>query len=121
MVQTQRKLKSEGLFLPDDSLNTALKVGRKLDKAHGNAEFIGMAMFSEAGIEKFKAAYYDAKAHIGGGTFHEAESFDKASFSDMLQELIDRGLTVSCMDIYKGWAEVDTFDDYRNMWVEVEN
>jgi phosphoenolpyruvate phosphomutase len=120
MVQTQRQLKSEGLFLPGDELNTALKVGRKLDKSATNAEFIGMAMFSEAGIEKFKAAYYDAKAHHGDGPFHEAESFDKASFSDMLQELIDRGVTVSCLDIYKGWAEVDTFEDYRNMWVEVD-
>lgn len=121
MVQTQRQLKSEGLFLPDDSLNTALKAGRKLDKLQANAEFIGMALFSEEGIEQFKAAYHDAKARNAEGAFHEAESFDKASFSDMLQELIDRGLAVSCLDIYKGWAEVDTFDDYRNMWVEVEN
>ncbi len=121
MVQTQRQLKSEGLFLPDDSLNTALKAGRKLDKSQANAEFIGMALFSEEGIEQFKAAYHDAKARNAEGAFHEAESFDKASFSDMLQELIDRGLAVSCLDIYKGWAEVDTFDDYRNMWVEVEN
>jgi hypothetical protein len=29
-------------------------------------------------------------------------------------------VTVSCLDIYKGWVEVDTFDDYRNMWGEVE-
>ncbi len=121
MVQTQRQLMSEGLFLPDDSLNTALKAGRKLDKSQANAEFIGMALFSEEGIEQFKAAYHDAKARDAEGAFHEAESFDKASFSDMLQELIDRGLAVSCLDIYKGWAEVDTFDDYRNMWVEVEN
>ncbi|MBK9216868.1 MAG: isocitrate lyase/phosphoenolpyruvate mutase family protein [Chloracidobacterium sp.] len=121
MIQTQRQLKSEGLFLPDDSLNTALKAGRKLDKSHANAEFIGMALFSEEGIEQFKAAYHDAKARNAEGAFHEAETFDKASFSDMLQELIDRGIAISCLDIYKGWAEVDTFDDYRNMWVEVEN
>ncbi len=121
MVQTQRQLNVDTSFIPDDSLNVALKAGRKLPKDEANAEFIGMAMFSEEGIEKFKAAYYDAKTKHESGPFHEGETFDKASFSDIFQELIDRGITVSCVDIYKGWVEVDTFDDYRNMWVEVAN
>jgi phosphoenolpyruvate phosphomutase len=35
--------------------------------------------------------------------------------------MIGRGVRVECLDIYKGWVEFDTFEDYRNMWVEVEN
>ena len=120
MIQTQRQLSSDALFIPDDTLNTALKAGRKLAKSETNAEFIGMAMFSEEGIEMFKKIYGEAKAQYNGNPFHEAETFGKASFSDMLQELIDRGVKVACLDIYKGWVEVDTFEDYRNMWVEVE-
>ena len=47
------------------------------------------------------------------GRFHEAESLSRAAFTDLLQELIDRGHTVTCVDVYKGWMEVDTFEDYR--------
>lgn len=120
MVQTQRQLKNESMFLAEDNPNSALKVGRKLDKAQANAEFIGMALFSEKGTEVLKSIYSEAKAAANGGAFHEAERFDQASFSDLLQEMIDRGVKVDCLDIYKGWVEVDTFEDYRNMWVEVE-
>jgi phosphoenolpyruvate phosphomutase len=121
MVQTQRQLKNESMFLAEDQFNTALKTGRKLDKAHANAEFIGMALFSEKGTEILKSIYNESKAQYNGHAFHEAESFDKASFSDLMQEMINRGVHIACLDIYKGWVEVDTFEDYRNMWVEVEN
>jgi phosphoenolpyruvate phosphomutase len=80
-----------------------------------------MAMFSEKGTEIFKSVYNESKAASNGQPFHEASSFDQASFSDLLQEMIERGIRVECLDIYKGWVEVDTFEDYRNMWVEVEN
>lgn len=117
MVQTLRKLQTES-FLPDDRLNAALKIGRNLN-GQADAEFIGMALFSEKGIERFKAVYEQAKAENAGKPFGEAETFEKASFSDFLQEMIDQGVEVACLDIYKGWLEVDTFEDYRNMWAEV--
>ena len=121
MVQTQRQLKNESMFLAEDQFNTALKAGRKLDKSHANAEFIGMALFSEKGTEILRTTYNESKAAANGGPFHEASTFDLASFSDLLQEMIGRGVKIACLDIYKGWVEVDTFEDYRNMWVEVEN
>ena len=34
----------------------------------------------------------------------------------MLQELIDRGHDVQAVDVYKGWLEIDTFEDYRRAW-----
>jgi len=39
--------------------------------------------------------------------------------TDLLQEMIDRGHEVSCIDVYKGWMEIDTFDDYRRAWAEL--
>jgi phosphoenolpyruvate phosphomutase len=38
----------------------------------------------------------------------------------MLQEIIDCGGTVACVDIYKGWLEIDTFEDYRRAWAKVK-
>ena len=31
---------------------------------------------------------------------------------DLVQELLDQGLPVTAVDIYKGWMEVDTYEDY---------
>jgi phosphoenolpyruvate phosphomutase len=121
MVQTLRQLKTTSLFLPEDNLNAALKAGRRLENSQANAEFIGMALFSEKGVETFKSVYKEAREKFAGQPFHEAETFEKASFSDLLQEMISREIPVACLDIYKGWVEVDTFEDYRNMWAEVEN
>lgn len=119
MVETLRKLKTES-FLPDDFLNSAVRIGRHLEPSQANAEFIGMALFSEKGMEAFKSVYSEAKENFAGKPFHEAENFEKASFSDLMQEAINKGVNVACLDIYKGWVEVDTFEDYRNMWAEVE-
>ena len=38
----------------------------------------------------------------------------------MLQDLVDRGHDVSCLTIYKGWMEVDTFEDYQQAWAELK-
>ena len=40
--------------------------------------------------------------------------------TDLLHEVISRGHAVSSVGIYQGWLEVDTFDDYRRAWTEVE-
>jgi phosphoenolpyruvate phosphomutase len=120
MVKTARRLADASRFVPDATLNSALKIGRDLSGEEANAEFIGMAMFSEKGIETLKQVYRDAKANYAGKPFHEAKTFEQASFSDVIQELIARDIEIACLDIYKGWMEVDTFDDYKKMWAEIE-
>lgn len=120
MVKTARRLANPARFMPDATLNAALKIGRDLSAEEANAEFIGMAMFSEKGIETLKEIYKDAQQKYAGKSFHEAATFERASFSDIIQELIARDVEVACLDIYKGWMEVDTFDDYKKMWAEIE-
>lgn len=39
---------------------------------------------------------------------------------DLLQELIDRGADVRAIDVYKGWIEIDTFEDYRRAWALIK-
>ena len=39
--------------------------------------------------------------------------------TDMVQELIGAGLEVECVRIYKGWMEVDTFEDYQRAWADM--
>jgi phosphoenolpyruvate phosphomutase len=105
-------------FVPSASGSAVKQIGRKLaaDEAHG--EFIGVALLSERGAKLVREVHADLAA-THRGPFHEAESLARASLTDLLQELIDRGHPVTCVDVYKGWMEIDSFDDYRRAWAEI--
>jgi len=106
-------------FVPPDRPNRLVKIGQHLDAERAHGEFIGLAMLSERGTEQFQSAYKSV-AKNPEAPFHEAPSLAKASLTDMLQELVDRGHDVSCLTIYKGWMEVDTFEDYQQAWADLK-
>lgn len=95
------------------------RIGQEVspDDAHG--EFIGLAMLSEQGIAAFKRAYHQAERRHDRSGFHEASALMTASFTDLIQELIDTGQEVASIPIYKGWMEVDSFEDYQKAWAEL--
>ena len=49
------------------------------------------------------------KTHTGN--FHDAESFKKAKFVDILQELLSLGIEINPVPINGNWCEIDTSDD----------
>lgn len=106
-------------FVTPDGPTGLVKIGQHLDPDQSHGEFIGLAMFSERGTEVLKSAYKKA-ASKPGVPFHEAPSLTKASLTDMLQELADQKQEISCVTIYKGWMEVDTFEDYQQAWAELK-
>ncbi len=100
----------------DDRL---VSVGQRIPPERATGEFIGLALFSERGTATLREAYHQRLA-AGPRPFHEADGPERAAFTDMLQELVDRGETVACVDVYKGWIEVDTFEDYQRAWAEIK-
>jgi phosphoenolpyruvate phosphomutase len=106
-------------FVPPDGPNRLVKIGQHLDPERAHGEFIGLAMLSEQGTEQFRSVYKSMTKNPAA-SFHEAPSLTKASLTDMLQELVDRGHDVSCLTIYKGWMEVDTFEDYQQAWADLK-
>lgn len=90
--------------------------------AHG--EFIGLAKFSKKGAEIFVRNYKRCRDSPWCGfkelqRFHDANSFEKAYLTDMLQELIDRGYPIHTVYIKGGWMEIDTIQDLqkaRRIW-----
>jgi phosphoenolpyruvate phosphomutase len=92
--------------------NKVLSIGTKMEKNLAQYEFIGMIKFSKEGAENLRKVYQDCKEK-GVGTFHEAESLQKAKITDMLQEMIDRGFKVSFVEAHKGWMEVHSQKDYE--------
>lgn len=107
-------------FLPTREGTTLTRIGRHLPPDEADGEFVGIAMFSEEGARLLRTVYHQTRQRFQGRNFHEAESLEKAAFTDLLQEIIDRGGEIACVDIYKGWLEIDTFEDYRRAWAKVK-
>jgi len=90
-------------------------IGKQIDKHEANYEFIGMAFFREEGIKELKRAWEEVFIKFRGRSFYEALSVDQASFTDLVQYLIDRGYPVYGMEIEHGWSEIHSLDDYERL------
>ena len=110
--------KSHRYVTPEES-NRIVKIGHDIsyDEAHG--EFIGMAMFSALGMEQFTQCYRKAQQASWPKGFHESANLTQAALTDLIQELIDQGQEVQAVPTYKGWLDVDSFEDYQKAWAEV--
>lgn len=86
------------------------RIGKKIPKELADHEFVGMAYFSEEVAQLVPKIYEDCQ-RTAKGRFHEAQSFDRAAITDFFQELIDRGLKVSGLEVFKGWMEIHSFED----------
>jgi phosphoenolpyruvate phosphomutase len=95
--------------------NPVLKIGKKIGVEEANYEYIGLALFSEKGIEDLKKAYEEEKTTYSEGLFNEAVNFDMANLHDILMRMIQKGYKVSSMEIDKGWSEIHTFEDYKRV------
>jgi Predicted sugar nucleotidyltransferases len=102
-------------FLEDEQVVKVGEIGVSLDAARATAEFIGMAKLSSRGCQILSEVYRQLHDE-GGGRVHESVSLRKAKLTDLLQEVIRRGHTVTSVGVYQGWLEVDTFDDYKRAW-----
>lgn len=110
---------SASRFVMPEGEHRIVKIGQQLSHELAHGEFIGMAMFSEKGIQALRDGYRSAQERYKSAGFHESGSFAKASFTDMVQELIDRGHTVQAVPIFKGWMEVDSFEEYQKAWAKI--
>ncbi len=106
-------------FVTPEGEHRVVKIGQQLPREEAHGEFIGMAMFSEKGTEALRECYRASQEKYKSTGFHESASLAKASVTDLLQELIDRGHTVQAVPIFKGWMEVDSFEEYQKAWAKI--
>jgi len=90
--------------------NEIIRIGRSINMDMADYEFTGIAYFSEYGVEIIKRIYNECKLKHQG-RFHEADSFEQASFIDLIQEVIDRGFRVDILEVHKGWFELHNKKD----------
>ncbi len=87
------------------------------DAAHG--EYTGVARFSRRGAEELRRYYHDRRARFTGRPFREAKLFEKAYLIQLLQEMVEAGVSIAHVDVPGGYMEVDTQEDFelaRKYW-----
>lgn len=83
-----------------------VRIGKKVNREDADYEFTGIAKFSEKGADILTKVYHEIKANPPRDKFHEADSFEKAGLTDLIQELIIRNIKVEFFNVYKGWIEI---------------
>ena len=81
------------------------QIGNKINPETASHEFIGVARFSKIGAEQLIETYNDVIKNYQG-RFQESEAISQLNFTDLIQEMIDRGFVVRFMEIHKGWLEI---------------
>lgn len=119
LVVTHQPPKTGYRYLPTAEPTTLAQIGQHITQQDADGEFIGLAMFSASGAQVLRTTYQELQTISVARRFHEASSLETAAFTDMLQELINRKHDIACVDIYKGWLEIDTFEDYRRAWAKI--
>lgn len=107
-------------YIAPEEQNRIVKIGQHVPQEQAHGEFIGLAMFSERGVEILRKLYRQAQDKYKNSGFHESGNISKASFTDMIQELIDAGHSVHCVPSFKGWMEVDSFEEYQQAWAKLK-
>ena len=110
---------AQSRVLMGEDQHRIVKIGQHLPLDHVHGEFIGLTMFSEKGTKVLRDCYRTSQERYRSAGFHEASSVNKASFTDLIQELIDEGHRVDAVPIFKGWMEVDSFEEYQKAWAKI--
>lgn len=90
--------------------NILAKIGNKINPETATHEFIGLAKFSKTGAEQFVQTYQDCVQNYKG-KFQEADDIARFTFTDLIQEMIDRGFVINFLEIHQGWLEIHREED----------
>ena len=120
LVLTQNSPLFKNRFIPAADGNRVVRLGRKLPAAEAHAEFVGLSLFSARGTKILRDSYHRLGKALNQHPFHEADRFERATLCDLLQELLDQGMPITAVDVYKGWMEVDTYEDYVKVCEQIQ-
>lgn len=91
-----------------------VRIGKDVKPQDSYGEFIGLAKFSKRGARILKVQYHKLSQvykNRPDKPFQNVPEFQKAYFTDMMQDLTDRGYQVHPVDIRNNWVEIDTDED----------
>ncbi len=105
---------AESLRLDGDRI---LEIGQPLHASQPlpEGQYIGLARFRGSGVSALAETYHELSGRYRGKPWRNAARFELAFMTDLLQELIDRGVDVRAVPINRGWIEFDSKDDYEGV------
>jgi choline kinase len=105
-----------------DANNEVLKIGKVItSKQDVYGEFIGMLKLSPRGAEIFKLHFNRAKKIFWDKPFQRSQTFQKAYITDLIQDMVEMGVSIHCVIIERGWKEIDTVEDYEKAIIEFKD
>lgn len=119
LVVTERPPSGGYRSLQGGKDSRVLRIGHEIPREQSDGEFIGVMMLSADGCAVLRQVYAAACADDPEKPIHEAPRLRQAKLTDLLQMLIDAGHAVHAVDVYKGWTEIDTFEDYQRAWADL--
>lgn len=79
-------------------------------------EFLGLWMMTAEGTRRFRSAFEKLDAELSpSDSFQQADEWRRSYITDMTQHLVDLGIRVDSTLIKRGWAELDTAQDYKRL------
>lgn len=114
--RTQHTISEAELVKVENNHITHIGIDVEYDAAYG--EFIGLASFSPSGLEKAKNLFKEIEQ--GENPEIDSSFLKKALLSDFINHLIKKGEKIVPLDIHGGWFEIDTFEDYKKSWTQVQ-
>lgn len=77
-------------------------------------EFIGMLKMSAKGQKQFWGVFDDLNSSLSSESpFQGTAQWRRAYITDIMQEMVERGIEINCSLIQGGWLEIDTTEDYE--------
>ncbi len=101
-------------FVAAEQGSRVLRIGPEVRPEDAHGEFIGLTALSKTAAARLQEVHEELESQ-------RAEGLQRASLTHVLQALIDRGERVVAVEIHKGWMEIESFDDYRRAWREVQS
>lgn len=103
-----------------DGAGRVVRIGKHISEKPEDGlrcgEFIGLWRMSASGTASWVSCFQDLNASLGPeDPFQNAALWRKAYATDLVQHLIDQGVEVRASTICRGWAELDTAQDYQRL------
>ncbi len=104
---------SEAESVVFDEHHNLRKIGKIAMQETVNAEFIGMMKLTPKGCGLLTQHYLSAKKTFSGKSFQNSPLFHQAYLTDLLQEMVDQGVSIYCQNVGNRWREIDTVEDFK--------
>jgi choline kinase len=78
-------------------------------------QYIGLLKLTGDGTSQLRQCYWKYRSERWGKPWQQARQFENAYITDILQQLIDDGMSVRPACFRGGWVEIDTAADYERL------